>query len=195
MQNKISIHRIAAIGMITALVFVSNYVQFFISTPFGANTRIHIANGICLLAALLFGEYGGGIAAGLGSFLYDLTNPAYAATSWVTFLLKFLLAFICGFVVYGNKKDMNKPVSFKRKLLGTAVGSLSYVVIYVAKLYIEQCLILGLEVETVMMAVLTINLPISLINACLAIPISMLIYSAISPALKKSGLSERMNLR
>ena len=196
MQAKANIHRIAAIAMMTALVFVSNYVQFFISTPFGANTRLHIANGICMLGALLLGPTGGGLAAGLGSFLYDLTNPAYAASSWVTFIMKFLLAFIGGLVVYGIRNGgSDRSVSLLRRILGATAGTLSYVAMYVAKQYIEQCLIMGYEVNTVMLSVLTINLPVSLINAAIAVPVSVLLYGAVSRVLKKSDISERMRIR
>ncbi|MCL1829851.1 MAG: ECF transporter S component [Oscillospiraceae bacterium] len=195
MKDRTSIYRITAIGLMTAIVFVSNYIQFGIDTPLGP-TRIHIANGICLLAALLFGELGGGIAAGLGSFLYDLTNPAYAATSWVTFLMKFLLAYICGIIIYAKyRQSTTSTPGLFRRILGTTIGSLSYVVMYVLKQYIEQCLILGYAVETVMFTTLTVKLPVSLINAAIAIPVSILIYHAVSPALKNSGLSDKMQIR
>jgi len=194
-KKQISTQKIVAIGLMTALVFVSNYIQFGIDTPFGP-TRIHIANGMCLLGALLFGPLSGGLAAGLGSFLYDLTNPAYAATSWVTFIMKFLLAYICGLIVYGiKKKDSEDSTKVWRKIVGAIIGSLSYIVMYILKQYIEKCLILGYEVETVMLSVFTVNLPASLINAAIAIPVAVLLHSTLVPALKKSGLSERMQIR
>lgn len=194
MNSKINVHKITAMGLMTALVFVSNYIQFGIETPIGP-TRLHIANGICLLATLLFGSLEGGLAAGLGSFLYDLTNPAYAATSWVTFILKFLLAFIGGLVVYAGRKEKNTPAPLWRRIVGSIAGSLSYVVLYCFKQYIEKCLILGLEKGAVILDIFSSKLPVSLINAAIAVPVAVLLYGAISPALKKAGLSERMQIR
>ena len=194
MKKTISTHKIVSVGLMTALVFVSNYIQFGIDTPIGP-TRIHIANGICLLAALLFGGLTGGLAAGLGSFLFDLTTPAYVATSWVTFIMKFLLAFICGIILYARLKKEDKPVSLTRKLIATISGSLSYVVMYIIRQYIEQYLFLGIPIEVVTASTFTTKLPASLINAAIAVPIAILLHSALKPALVKSGLSDRMQIR
>lgn len=194
MKKQMNTHTIVAIGLMTALVFVSNYIQFGIDTPIGL-TRIHVANGICLLSALLFGGLRGGLAAGLGSFLFDLTNPAYAATSWVTFITKFLLAFICGAIVYSKRKDSNTPIKLTRKIIATIVGSLSYVAMYVLNQYITQCLVMGVAVETVTAVTLSTKLPASLINAAIAVPVAVLLHGAVRPALKKSGLLESMQIR
>jgi len=179
----------------TAIVFASNYIQFMIPTPFGA-TRIHIANGVCLLAALLFGGLKGGIAAGLGSFFYDLTFPDYVATSWVTFIMKFLMAFICGLAVYaGRNRKNNTLVPLWRRLTGVIIGAVSYVSMYVAKQFIEQCLIYGLSIEAVAFTTFTVKLPVSLLNAALAVPIAILLHSALRSALQKAKLSEGFGIR
>ena len=183
------------LGLMTAAVFASNYIQFVIPTPIGA-TRIHIANGICLLSALLMGGFKGGISAGLGSFLFDLTFPEYVATSWVTFIMKFLMALICGFVVHISGKDnTGSGISVLRKIVGAVIGSVSYVVMYIAKQFIEQCLILGLSVQAVAITTFTVKLPASLINAALAVPIAVLLHSALYPALKKAGLSDLFGIK
>lgn len=60
----------------TTIVFLSNYIQIPIPVSIGI-TRVHIANGICILSGILFGPLAGGFAAGFCSFLFDLTMPAF----------------------------------------------------------------------------------------------------------------------
>ena len=67
-----------------------------IPVAIGDVTRIHLGNIFCLLSGLVLGPVGGGLAAGLGSALYDMTNPAYIASAPFTFAFKFMLAAVCG---------------------------------------------------------------------------------------------------
>ena len=195
MMRSNGIRSVVVVGLMTAIVFASNYIQFMIPTPFGT-TRIHIANGICLLAALLLGGLKGGIAAGLGSFFYDLTFPDYVATSWVTFIMKFMMAFICGLIVYaGSERKAGVLAPLWRRLTGVIVGALSYVTMYVAKQFVEQCLIYGLSFEAVAISTFTIKLPVSLLNAALAVPIAVLLHGVLRSALQKAKLSEGFGIR
>lgn len=52
MKNKNSIYKIVTVGLLGALVFVSNYLSFPIPVPVGDISRIHLGNAFCLLAAL-----------------------------------------------------------------------------------------------------------------------------------------------
>ena len=60
--------RLAVIGLLAALVFVSSLISFDIPLAGGDSTRIHLGNTFCLLAGLISGPVGGGLAAGIGSF-------------------------------------------------------------------------------------------------------------------------------
>jgi len=192
---KYNTYTVVAVAIMTAMVFASNYIQIPIPTVIGT-TRIHIANGICLLAALLLGGFKGGIAAGLGSFFFDLTFPEYVPLSWVTFLTKFTMALICGLIVYmGSKQKSDKPVSVWRRLVGTVVGALSYVAMFVAQQFFVKCLIEKQAVEAVAIATFTVKLPTSLLNAALAVPIAILLHSALRPALQKAKLSDKFGIK
>lgn len=192
-KNKNSTYMLAAMAMMIALVFASNYLSIPIPTPID-NTRIHLGNVMCLLAALLFGGWKGGLAAGLGSMFYDLTMPKYAPECWVTFINKFMMAFICGLIIYGlfAKKDRKPPMW--RLIVGTACGALSYVVLYLVTNFIKNYLVFGIELETVLLTMLDKGI-VSLINAAIAVPVSLLLYTALRPAFKAAGLSERLGIR
>ena len=63
-----------------------------------------LANIMCCLSGLLLGPVGG-VASALGSALYDLTNPAYAAECWITFITKGIMGMVAGFAM----KDRATP--------------------------------------------------------------------------------------
>ena len=44
-----------------------------------------------LLCGLLLGPVRGGLAAGIGSMIFDLMTPEYAPEAWITFLRFFLM--------------------------------------------------------------------------------------------------------
>ena len=85
-MKRFSTVRLAVLGMMTALVFAGNFFRIIIPLSTG-QTAFTLANIMCCLSGLLLGPIGG-LAAGLGSALYDLTNPLYASECWLTFLTK-----------------------------------------------------------------------------------------------------------
>ena len=92
MEKQTKIYKIAAVSVFAALVFVSNYLSVPVPVAIGSVSRIHLGNIFCLLSGFVLGPVGGGLAAGIGSGLYDLTNPAYITSAPFTFAFKFLLA-------------------------------------------------------------------------------------------------------
>ena len=93
--NQKSINKLTALGMMTALVFVSNYLRITMPIAIGGRTSFTLANIMCCLSGLLLGPVGG-LASGLGSALYDLTNPAFAAECWITFITKGVMGMVAG---------------------------------------------------------------------------------------------------
>ena len=89
-QKKNSIYLMSAVGLMAALVFASSYISINIPTILGVS-RIHFGNAFCLLSGLLLGGVPGGLAAGIGSCFFDLTNPLYISSAPFTFVFKFLL--------------------------------------------------------------------------------------------------------
>ena len=85
-NSRFTLYRIVIIGLMAAMVFVCTmFLGIRIPTPTGT-TQLKTANAICLLTGLLFGGWTGGLAAGIGSALFDLTYPEWAAGAWLTFI-------------------------------------------------------------------------------------------------------------
>ncbi len=172
---------LALAGMMTALVMVSNYI----SIPTGYS-RLHVANAVCLLAGMLFGGVKGGIIAGLGSALFDLTFPAYVAESWITFINKGAMALACGIVVHDRGNRLSRRTV---TILAAVTGAVLYIALYLLKSYVQMRWVTPVPADV---------LPVSLvgrlssagINGLFAVIVAPLMYAALYPALTKGGLLE-----
>ena len=111
-SSKFSLRNIIIIALFAALCYVAlDFLRIPIPSPVGS-PFIHMGNMLVILAALLFNGVSGGIAGSLGMGIWDVLH-GYAATSYVTFSLKFGIGFFTGLVASkGNKKDAKSPVLF-----------------------------------------------------------------------------------
>lgn len=186
-KKKITVYYIALVAVFAALAFVASMISIPIPVAIGDVTRIHLGNIFCLLSGFILGPVGGGLAAGIGSALYDLTNPAYIASAPFTFVFKFLLAAVCGWVAYAKG---NKGENHKLNIAAAIAGSVTYMILYLGKSFI-QGLLLGSEMGAVLTAVAT-KFATSGINAIIAVVVSVPLCAAIRLALKKSGLAGKL---
>lgn len=180
-QSYFTARRLAAFGVMSALVFVSSWMQI----PIGEVTRIHLGNGFCALTGLLFGPAIGGLASGVGSMLFDFTNPLYIAESWITFILKFFIGFLAGAI--SHYRVAQNGFTKAKDILGAAVGAGAYVLLYlgktlVIKLWIEHQALGAVQAQ------LVTKLAASSINAAAAVFVSVLLAAALRPALARAGL-------
>lgn len=186
-RTESRIYRIVLWAVFAALVFVGSMVSVPIPVAIGDITRIHLGNIFCLLAGFVLGPVGGGLAAGVGSALYDMTNPAYIASAPFTFAFKFLLAAVCGWVAWAGGR---KAAEHKWNILAAVSGSVTYMILYLGKSFI-QGLLLGSEMGAVLTSLAT-KFVTSGVNAIIAVVVSVPLCAAIRAALKKSGLLERI---
>lgn len=178
-MKKITIKEIARCGIMAAAVYVASvFLQVPIPTAID-NTRLHMGNVMCLLSGMLLGPLQGGLAAGIGSMFFDLTNPAYIASAPFTFLFKFIMAWICGKTVSGGPAHLRQ-----RYILGGMAGAFSYVILYLAKSFIGQRFVLGLPVEAVMLTTAQKTV-VSVANAVVACLVAVPLGLALRPLMKK----------
>lgn len=99
---------------------------------------------MCLLSGMLFGPVLGGLAAGFGSMLYDALFGGYDLINClITFVSKFLMAAICAWIAFGGKSK------HARLVVGSVIGALSYVALYMLKTYIFQRFVNGYPLDAV----------------------------------------------
>ena len=185
-NNSKTAYRIAAVGVMAALVFAATNLRLVIPTPIG-NTMLHLGNVMCLLGGLLFGGIPGGLAAGIGSFFFDLFSE-YASVAPITFCTKFMMGFVAGMVAFPRKgQEFTRP----RRIAGAVAGAATYFCLYIAQQIITQRFILQVEWQTVLAGTFVKGLT-SLANTTVAIVASLLLAEALIPALKKAGLLQKL---
>lgn len=174
--------RMAVIAMVAALVFVFTYIGIDIPSPLG-KTKVHMGNVMCLLGGLLFGGLPGGLAAGIGSGLFDLMDPAWAPEFWITAINKFVMAFVAGSVA-----EKLKHHSKLHLWAGGVAGAVAYSTLYVLKNIISGHFIKGFAWNIAILETVTTKLPVTLINAFIAVVCAVMLYVVLYPALKRAGL-------
>ena len=191
MNQKTDVRRIAFLGLMTALVFAGNWARIMLPVPVGGIPSFTLANILCVLSGLLFGP-AGGIASGLGSALYALTNPAWAAESWITLLTKGAMGLTAGAAAaLGRGARRERPASYRRCLAAAAAGCLAYYVLYYLKNFFYNGMLLGGLQPGAAAAALLALIPTSLFNGGLAIAAAPPLAIAIRAALERSGLTLR----
>ena len=182
-KQHISIYNIAFAGVMAAIIYVLTMFRFPL---FGS--KVHFANAMCLLAGLLFGPLGGGLAAGIGSALYDLLVGGYGVVeALITLVMKFLMAFICAKAAGAD----GQTVKHGRIVAGCVTGALSYVALYMLKTFVFQRFVYGYPADAVWVTMLS-KLPASLINAVFAMIVAPVLYEAVRPALAKTGMLAKL---
>ncbi|MDD4779893.1 MAG: ECF transporter S component [Tissierellia bacterium] len=182
-KGKLSIYKLAVIGLMSAMVFVATNFRIEIPTPLG-KTMLHLGNVMCLLTGLLFGGTIGGLAAGFGSAIFDLFDPTFAPEFWITFIMKFAMGFIAGYISHlFNYNGENKKIN----IIAAICGSATYVLLYISKTIILQYVILESKWEAVV-AVAGTKFIVSSVNGIIAVIASLLLTMSIRPALKSAGI-------
>lgn len=167
-------------GLMAALVFVATYF-FKVQIPVGTDkTMIGFGNVFCILSGLLLGPVYGGLAAGVGSGLFDLMG-GWASSAPVTLVTKFAMAFICGVIAWGGDGTARR---LSRVIVGAVAGSLSYCVLYI--LYSWAKLALVGSARGAIQLQLAVKLPVTLTNAVIADVIAIPLFLALRSALKRN---------
>jgi uncharacterized membrane protein len=171
---------LALTGLMAALVFVATYF-FKVEIPVGTDrTMIGFGNVFCILSGLMLGPVFGGLAAGVGSGLFDLLG-GWASSAPVTFATKFVMAFVCGAVVWSGNGTERR---LSRVIAGAVAGSLSYCALYILYSWAKLALI-GSAPDAIRLQ-LGVKLPVTLLNAAIADVVAVPLFYALRAALKRS---------
>ena len=179
---------IVIVAMLAALSYVCfTFIQFKIPIGGGDYTSLHLGNMVPVLGALLFGGVWGGLGGSIGMTIGDLTT-IYVTSAPKTFILKFCIGLITGIIAHKIGK-ITETEDKKRVWLFTilaAVGGLLFNVIFDPLVgYFYKLLVLGKPAAELTLAW---NVAATSINAVTSTIVSVIIYMALRPALKKAGL-------
>lgn len=188
MKNQTTL-KVAFTGLFAALSYVVfTFLQIKIPLPGGDATSIHLGNAVCVLGALLLGGVYGGIGGSIGMTIGDLLDPVYVVYAPKTFILKFCIGFITGLVAHKigkvSTETDNKKV-WKWTIISAVSGLLFNAIFDPIFGYFYKLLILGKPAADITLAW---NIGASAFNAVISAIVSVLVYMALRPALKKAGL-------
>ncbi len=188
MKNE-KLLKVVFTGLFAALSYVVfTFLQIKITLPGAGAVSIHLGNAVCVLGALLLGGLYGGIGGAIGMTIGDLFDPVYVMTAPKTFLLKLCIGLITGLIAHrigrlSTQTDIRKV--WKWTILAAAGGLLFNAVFDPIVGYYYKLLILGKPAAELTLAW---SIPITALNAVTSTIVSVAVYMALRPALKKSGL-------
>lgn len=178
------------VGLFAALsyaVFTLCNAFFHITLPGGSATTIHFANGIVVIAALILGGTYGGLAGAIGMTIGDLFDPVYIIYAPKTFLCKFLIGLIAGFIAHklGHITTETDAKKVRRYVILASVIALAFNVIFDPLLgYFYKIIIIGKPAAQVALAW---DIGSTSINAVVSAIIAVVVYMGLRPTLMKTG--------
>lgn len=187
MKNQ-KLFKIALTGVFAALSYVVfTFLQIKIPLPGGDATSIHLGNAVCVLGALLLGGVWGGLGGAIGMTIGDLLDPVYIIYAPKTFILKFCIGLITGIIAHKIGR-VSECADQKRvwgvTVLAAAAGLLFNVIFDPLVGYFYKIWIIGKPAAEVTLAW---NIASTSINAVTSGIVSVLVYMALRPALKRTG--------
>ena len=190
MKNN-QLYKLTVTGLMATLSYVAfTYIQIPIPVPGGDTVALHIGNAFCVLAALLLGGVYGGLAGSIGMTIADLLNPAYVTSAPKTFILKFLIGLIAGFVAHKIahiSEDHSKKYVFKWSLIASICGLGFNVIADPIFGYFYKNYFLGVPSPAAKI-MSTWAGGVTAINAVVGTIVVVIVYNALRPILKKAGL-------
>ena len=188
MKNE-KLLKLVMTGVFAALSYVVfTFLQIKITLPGGDATSIHLGNAVCVLGALLLGGLYGGVGGAIGMTIGDLLDPYYIVYAPKTFVLKLCIGLITGLIAHrldhiSTEKNTSKVLKWT---IAAAVGGLLFNVVFDPLVgYFYKRLILGKPAADITLAW---NIASTSINAVTSTIVSVAVYMALRPALKRSDL-------
>ncbi len=190
-QKKTSVQTLSMAALFAALCYIG-FSFFKIDIPVGSEkTAFHLGNVFCVLSALFIGGFWGGMSGAVGMTIADLTT-AYVTSAPKTFVLKLCIGLIAGLVAHkvfsiSRDKEHRKVSLPVATVLSCSAGMAFNVVADPVVGYFYKMYVLGVpqKAATVWakMGAVTTS-----VNAVVAVVVASVLYLALRPALKRSGL-------
>ena len=184
-KNRSKILKICVTAVMAVLVWAaSDFLEIQIPAIMGVN-RFHLGNVMCALSGILLGPWWGFMAAGLGSALFDLMNPAFITDILITFVTKGLYGMVSGLVFF---KVFQRKSNYGAEAVSALCGAVTYIVLYLSKkFFLDGMLLAGLDASAAWVVVLE-KAPSSLFNGIVAVIFAPILGVAIRKGLKAAKL-------
>lgn len=183
-KSVLTTRKIVFIAMMAALTAAGSALRITMPLSIADTTSFHLGNIMCALSGILLGPWFGGLAAGLGSAIYDMFNPLFIQEAWLTFLMKGVYGLCAGFIARAGKQEPG----YVKSVLASFAGAVSYALLYLIKSYFKAIWVQGVPANAAWIVVLD-KLPATVFNGVVAVIFAPILAVAINKALKKNHLS------
>lgn len=184
-KKSLTTKKLVLTALLAALTVAGSYFRIVLPLEIAGTTAFHLGNIMCALSGILLGPWLGGLAAGLGSAIFDMLNPLYISEAWITFLFKGAYGLMTGLIAWSGQKMW----SYGKATAATVAGAITYAGLYLAKSYFYNGLLLsGLTADAAMLTVIS-KLPATVFNAVIAIICAPVLAVSIRTALQRNHLS------
>lgn len=191
-KNTITTKKLVVAALLAALTVAGSALRIKVPADLVGTSAFHLGNIMCSLSGILLGPWLGGLAAGLGSAIYDMFDPVYISECWLTFLMKGAYGLVVGLVAWnGGKHPWNACCrrSYVKAFFATAAGALTYAALYLAKSYFYSGMLLhGLAPDAALVSMVS-KLPATTFNVAVALVGAPMLAMAIRKALDKARLT------
>lgn len=183
--------KLTAAAMMTAIVFVGNFLRVTIPVAIGGVTSFTLANILCALSGILLGPWYGFLAAGLGSFFYDFTNPSFADEAFITLFTKGMYGLVAGIVLYYVLKGAKEK--YGAQLAATACAAVTYMALYFIKVYFYNGMFKQGFTEPVQCwALIVTKIPATVTNGVIAMIFAPVLGLALMKAMRSAHLGKML---
>ena len=181
---KFSTKKMVWIGVMAALSCVATmFLKVEIPTPIG-KTMFHFGDVFCLAASMMLGPVAGGLAGGIGMFFADIFM-GWADSAVFTFVFKFIEGFVCGAFAYTLRGRRGNSLVFN--VVGSVVGTIEYIILYLGKKFIENFYLHHAALETVL-ADLAVKGATSSFKGVVSVVVAVALTVLLKKALKKNHI-------
>ena len=177
--------KLTATAMMTAIVFVGNFLRVTMPVPLGGVTSFTLANILCALSGILLGPLHGFLAAGLGSFFFDLTG-IWAKEALITLCTKGMYGLVAGLVLYYLFK--NRREKYGPQVAAAFCAAVGYMLAYCVKNYFYNASIQGLTEPVQRWALVVSKMPATVVNGLIAVIFARILGVALMKALRAAHL-------
>ncbi len=189
-KKVVDIRTLCQAALFAALCYIG-FTYTKIDIPVGAEkTAFHLGNVFCVLAALFFGGFWGGMAGAVGMTVADLTT-AYVSSAPKTFVLKLCIGLITGLIAHKcfhiSRDDRQRKLPLSVSVVLSCGAGMAFNMVADPLLgYFYKMYILGVPQEAASIWA-KIGAMTTSVNAVVAVIAASVFYLALRPALKKSG--------
>lgn len=192
-SNAERVKRLSFAALFAALAYIGFQYFRFDLTVGGEKTAFHLGNTFVVLAALFLGGLWGGMAGAIGLTVADFTS-GYVTSAPKTFFLKLCIGLIVGLAAH-TFAHLSRAHSAKKIMRITLISSICGMAFNIVADpitgYFYKKYLFGIP-QDIASALAKLSSLTTAVNAVLSVTFSVILYTALRPALEKSGLFFRL---